>query len=297
MKKIAIIINGLHGLNKNSERILSLLEQDPAFSCTRMLTTAMGDAHRFTVEAIDKNFQVILAVGGDGTVNEVITGIMVAGQPVLFGVLPNGTGNDFSRSIQIFNSGNELKKSIHEQLAQKIDVGKITVDKTEHYFLNIADIGFGGKAIHILNHQRKWIKGTRSYPLAILRTFLFYRRAKLELKTDTNAYSGEVFMAAICNGKVFASGITINPFADPGNGTLSITLLKRINFFHYLKYLKRLKRGETIDHPQVEYWQCKEMNIKILSGNALCEADGESVSEGNYNIKVIPGAVTLLQPH
>jgi diacylglycerol kinase (ATP) len=297
VKKIAIIINGLHGLQQQCELIINALEKQSDFSCTRMITKAQGDAYNFTQQAILNNYNVLIAIGGDGTVNEVVNGIMNSHRSVEFAILPNGTGNDFVKSIQQFETGEQLIESILKTSIRKIDVGNIIVNSKDHYFLNIADIGFGGKAIHLLNRQRKWIKGTRSYPLAILRTFLSFRRPTLKIKCGENRYTGDTFMIAICNGRVFGSGITINPMADPGNGVFEITVLKKINFLHYLKYLNRLKRGELIHHPQVEYWQGKELEIISLSKDTSCEADGESIPTGNYTIKIIPEALQLLQPH
>lgn len=261
------------------------------------LTEHQGHARQLAQEVIQNGAHTIIASGGDGTVNEVVNGILESGKrEVQLIIVPAGTGNDFMRPRVNFTSASHLLESILSNKYQPMDAGVITSHNKQYYFLNIADAGFGGSTVHTLNQVRGLISGKIAYPLAILITFLKYRKPKIALRVGEHYYSGPALMVAVCNGSCFGNGIYIHPGADPTDGKLNITLLGKVSLFDYIRYLPKLKKGMKIKHPELHYVEGTDCTIQLISGKMDIEADGEIVTLQNPEIKILPGVLRYIGP-
>lgn len=282
MFKIAFIINGSKKLTSEVEEVIAECQNHPQIELKRFVTKQQKDATRFALDCCEKEYEYVVAVGGDGTINEVLNGIMqFDGECPILGVLPIGTGNDFVKSAGLKLNKTTFLHSILTNSTNEIDTVKLETVNSVHYFLNIADVGFGGKVVELLEQQRKYFGGKASYALAIVRTFLKYKRPIVSIQTNDFKYEGEILMIAICNGSTFGNGLIINPSANMNDGILNITLLKKVTLVDYVKNLKNLKKGQEIKHNEAIYLQTKSVEIKILKGEAVSELDGESLKDGN----------------
>lgn len=297
MQNVSIIVHGRHGLNALLKDFIALYKDDSKIRIHLKTTKKEGDAHAFAADAVQGRHQVIIAAGGDGTVNGVLNGMFSVelSHPKLL-IVPIGTGNDFMKTRRKFTTGQQVYDAIISTKSTLIDVGQIQEKEQKHYFLNIADAGFGGETVHTLNRHRKYIGGKIAYPLAILRTFLIYRKAEIAFSCDHFSYQGKVFMLVFCNSSTFASGIIINPDADPTDGVLNITLLGKVSFLDYVRYLPKLKKGIKINHPELHYLTTKSAQMTLLSGKAPVEVDGETVNLKNINVLLIPSVLQLIEP-
>ncbi len=261
------------------------------------LTEKTGDARKFAFESTQKNYDIIIAAGGDGTINEVLNGMFDSEEekPHLL-IVPIGTGNDFMLNRNIFTSPEQLYNSITSLERTSLDIGSIKENTKVHYFLNIADAGFGGATVHTLNRQRKFLRGKISYSIAILRTFFYYRKPTIEFESPNFNYKGKALMVAFCNSESFGNGIRIHPEADPSDQNMNITLLGKVSLFDYLRYLPKLKKGIRIDHPELHYFIANEAHLKVIEGSAPIEADGEAVTYRNVKVSLVPSAVKLIEP-
>jgi diacylglycerol kinase family enzyme len=187
-----------------------------------------------------------------------------------------------------------LTDSILNRNVKSVDVAKVVYTSGARYFLNIADIGFGGKVVQVLDKQRRFIGGKASYALAILRSFLGYRRPELEITCENFQYRGSVLMVAICNGRIFGDGLTINPYAFMNDGKLNITLLGKVTLFDYIRNLSNLKSGKEIRHPEAHYLEASEISVRIINGEAVGELDGEYFPDGNCTFSILPSEIELL---
>lgn len=293
--KVAFIINGARKLTTQAAQAIGICRKETGMEVQVLKTTHAREAITIANRCVVEKFDVVIAVGGDGTVNEVLNGLMeYDGEQPILGVLPNGTGNDFVRGTDLKLSFVDLPAAIREKRSEKIDVIKATFSNDQRYFLNIADIGFGGKVVQVLDKQRQFIGGKASYAIAILRAFMGYRRPELEISAGEFSYSGSVLMVAICNGRIFGDGLTINPFAKMDDGKLNITLLGKVTLFDYVKNLKNLKTGKVINHPEAIYLEASEVNVRLINGEAVGEMDGEYFPEGTCRMEVIPSALSIL---
>lgn len=291
MTKVTFIINGSRKLNKTALDIISELRNNAGFEIVE-LTSEYGGHSKELAEWAAKVSDIIIAVGGDGTAHEVINGILNSGEDVLFGIIPSGTGNDFLRSTSGF-SQNKLLEAVRTKSYRQIDVGEMSNGTEKRYFLNIADVGFGAKVIEKMNRQRKnGLKGKLSYSLAIVRTFLSYKKEVISIEADDFSYSGKALMVAFCNGSTFGHGLTINPGAKIDSGELALTIIGDVSLYEYVKNLGRLKKGHPINHPEVQY--ATVSTLKIKANKSCLEADGEYCGANISQIRVIPGVIKLL---
>ncbi len=295
IKKIAFIINGARPLNPNIQAIIDQCLADYSLGVQISKTTKEKEADELSTKFSNDGIDLIIAVGGDGTVNEVMNGMMRASKKPLLAIIANGTGNDFYRSA--FNnstSGNFLSALKNAQI-MPVDVGKIESDFGTKYFLNIADVGFGASVVEILNKQRKYLGGKASYALAILRTFLGFKTPHLSIRSQSYQYAGPVFMVAFCNGDMFGDGLYIHPGAKVNDGMLNITLLKKIGLMDYVRNLKNLKTGKRINHPEAFYFMENELTIQVVKGKAVTETDGEHWPTAEIKVSIVPAAIQLLK--
>lgn len=293
--KVAFIINGSKKLSDSAREAIDYCSADPALEVHVYKTSRSKEAIELAQKCTEDNFESIIAVGGDGTVNEVLNGVMkVVGKNPILCVLPNGTGNDFVRGTSLMLNPNELVSALKNKQTNSVDIACVTSSKSVRYFINIADVGFGGKVVQVLDRQRRFIGGKASYAIAILRAFTGYRRPVLEITTDDFTYKGSVLMVAICNGRIFGDGLTINPFAEMNDGKLNITLLGKVTLFDYVKNLKNLKSGKVINHPEAIYKVSRKVSIKVLKGEAVGELDGEFLDTGEIEIDVVANGIQLL---
>ncbi len=297
MVRIAFIINGSKKLTVQVQDILSQCKEHPEIEAIQFCTKRTKEAIEIAKLCTIQNFDVIVSVGGDGTMNEVLNGIMYAKteiKPVL-AILPNGTGNDFIKSAKLKANTADFVNAILENRTSKIDIGRIESNNRIHYFLNISDTGFGGKVIEILDKQRKYFGGKMSYSIAILRAFFGFKRPTLSIVTDDFQFQGEVLIVAICNGGVFGNGLTINPYAKIDDGVLNITLLGKVSLFDYIKNLRNLKKGIPITHPEAHYLEAKSIEIRSIKGKVSSEMDGEFLEIGDQIISVVENGIKILR--
>ena len=277
--RILFIINGSKKLSKIANEAIQLIKNRDGNRCEIIQTQFRKEATEIArKESLTAN--VIIAVGGDGTCNEIVEGIAQSGnKDVLFGVIPNGTGNDFLRMTIGFDS-NRFVDRVSKAEYLHIDLGYVKTKEGDRHFLNIADIGLGGKVVEIMNRQRKVnIGGKFSYASAILRGFLSYKKSEMTIVGDDFTHTGKVLMLAACNGAVFGHGLVVGPEAKLDDGIINITLLGNITVADYLKNLKKIKRGDKIKHPEVFYFKSKHIKISQTEGQMYSETDGELVYE------------------
>jgi diacylglycerol kinase (ATP) len=292
-KSIALIIHGHRSLSRTTSEAIRLLEENSGLTVKRMKTKGPKDAIQLAQKACVE-YDVVLAVGGDGTCNEVINGIMLSKcDEVQFGVIPNGTGNDFVRNLPKFSAVDFCANLVNGK-GKRIDVGQIHFVDSSRYFLNVADIGFGAKVVETMERQRKkGLGGKTSYSLAILRTFFTYKKPNIVVEGDGIEFSGKALMMVFSNGSTFGHGLQVFPGAELDSGILGLTMIGNVSLYEYVKNLKNLRKGRRIKHKEVHYHEFE--TLKIQAGdNVFVETDGEIAGKSSVMIEVIPKAIFLI---
>lgn len=292
--RVSFIINSTRKLSSFAEDVIALVEESNELQGSYHYTN--GPKH--AVDIANEQAAVvdlIVAVGGDGTCNEVINGIELAKMSkTKFAVIPTGSGNDFSGLFSV-KTPQEFVSKILNRSFDFIDLGIVELDTKKSTFVNVADIGFGAKVVEILNRQRaKGLGGKASYAIAILRTFFLHKKAYIEIQSADFEFKGKFLMVAFCNGSTFGHGLVINPQAKVNSGKLHLTIIGDVSIITYLLNLNRLKKGIPINHPKVHYFDTEKASIKVNGVKQWVEGDGELLGADVNLVYVKPNAIELL---
>jgi len=301
--KIAIILNGISLAKKNFYKsILPALQQ--SFLVEVFETRSQQDAVSLSSQAVDKNFDVIIAAGGDGTVHQVVNGMLEGREPhhsppVLM-ILPLGTGNDFARSLNISTDSNQLISLLSRFHVKQVDVGTVTFTNTTgtseaRYFINVADVGMGPEVVKRVLNSKRLLGSWASYYLAILETFIRYKPVEVVATTATWSWHGKLRTLAIANGNFYGHGLCIAPDAQPDDGIFESFICGDASTLDFILQSNNLKLGKHIKHPKVFYNKTTSVS---LQATALCsiEADGEWLGTLPATLAMAPHKIKLLVP-
>lgn len=295
MHQIYCITNGNKQINAKNQLILAELQQFFGAQFHIFKSDSPFEAQSF-IHALTPECTHLLGVGGDGTFNVLVNGVCnhpdQQFNPIL-GIIPNGTGNDFFRSAG-FHKDARFIELIQNQQFDFFDVGLIETAAETRYFANIADIGFGGAVVLELQHFRKKFGPNFSYGLAIIKTFLNYKRPKVSITCKHFNYNGELLLAAFCNGSIFGDGLYIHPGAQINDGELKLTLLGKVSLLDYLKNVLKVKRGKKIKHPEAHYLSIAFPITLACDEQLHAETDGEYIGGSSFKIDLVPNRLKLL---
>ena len=286
---------------KRRKSVISKIESEfKDHSIAIHLTSYPKHAEILARDLIEHGYDYMIAVGGDGTLNEVINGILTAPVPTnklpVLGVFPKGSANDFARSIDVKSSETQLHEMILHKSYHKIDIGKIMRDNDSQprYFINIAGLGLGPEVVLHMGNS-KLLGPKLSYFKAIIQTFTKYKRKAIYCKTENWEWRGNLLQMAVANGKFFGNGICVCPDAVVDDGIFHIALFGELSIKDYLKNLKNLKKGIKITHKDAHYHTAKELRIENLNeGVCDIETDGEYIGSSPATISVVPKAINFL---
>lgn len=205
-------------------------------------------------------FDVVVAVGGDGTVNEVATGAFRAQK--IMGVIPTGTGNDFARALGKLTGLHEYIHRIATGRVKSIDVGSIRIDGNELIFVNGVGVGFDAEVARESKKIRR-LKGLSKYLLSVARTLSKYKSGLMRIELDDRTIEQRTFLVAIGNGVSSGGGFLLTPHALLDDGILDVCIVSDVSIPKVLQVLPRVLNGTHEKHPEV--FMTKTKHIKIQS--------------------------------
>ncbi|MDR1300788.1 MAG: diacylglycerol kinase family lipid kinase [Candidatus Nomurabacteria bacterium] len=230
------------------------------------------------VRKLPKTGKVIFAVGGDGTMNEVLQGMMKTNN--VMGVIPNGTGNDFSASLA------KIKDK-----EPKIDVGVLN---HRQYFLNYVGMGFSTNVTVAASQKfrRKWIPKKARFPLSILHTVATFRPMKIKFTINGTTKEERSTIIVAANGSRFGLEYFIAPEADLRDGEMDICFVDAVSLPVLIPLINSVKTGEHVKNPNVHMRRTD--HVKIQSEKHVSfDIDGELMTANKLDIKIIRGGVTI----
>ncbi len=289
--KYKLIANPAAGRGRSRETVLRVVElfkkRRVAFDLE--LTRSAGDAAVIARDAL-ASFDVVVAVGGDGTVNEIVPGMLFSGKPL--GIIPAGSGNDFIKSLGIPNS---IERAVDLVLAgntRLIDVGKIN----DRYFANGVGIGFDAavnRASYGINHSKQ---GFLLYFCASMRTLGKYDPVPLRVTVDGGVFKESVFLLTTGNGTTVGGGFKLTPHAKLDDGLLDVTIVKPLSVPVLLWHLPKVFLG-TIERAGKYATLLRTQKMVVeADGPVPVHADGEIYGETmtRFEIEVVPNALTVI---
>lgn len=294
--KFLIIINPNSGKRKSinvfKKNLKPSLEHN-SFDYKTKTTTYSGHAEQI-IESIDLlNFDAILVLGGDGTMHEVINGLLKRqdGINLPIGNIPTGSGNSLLYDLGKFNVKDTIN-IIFKNKIRKIDILELSTLNKKIYSMNLVGWGMGND-IGLRAEKMRWL-GPMRYNVASLVEILKYKGRQATIKIDNIKYDDSYALITICNTIHVGKGMKMAPNASLYDKKMDIIMIKN-NFskFELLKLFPQLFSGNHIKNKKVTYIQAEKFSLKTLKDDIL-NIDGEIKGETPINIKVIPECIKLL---
>lgn len=286
---------------KDWERISSLLERS-SIAVTGQFTESKGQAIDFARKAIEAGYRKIISIGGDGTLNEVVNGVLTQtacpSNEVALALIPVGTGNDWGRMFGIPLVYEGAVNVIRENKQLLHDAGVITYhtgnEKHTRYFINIAGLGFEAMVVTRTNKAKDKGRSNKAiYFYNLLASLISYKKTEADITIDGRTTRSRVFSINVGNGRYCGGGMRQTPDAIPDDGLLDITVIKEFGRIEIIRNLQLLYDGTILSHPKVDGYRTSSM--KVTSGAILyAEADGESLGHTPLEFSVMPGALRVV---
>ena len=232
----------------------------------------------------------VVAAGGDGTVHEVVNGLMRADGRAALGVIPLGSGDDFAKLI----SKDFIQILLHKK-ARQFDVGRITSGSEVRYFANGMDIGFGAHGAANVARVPRFLTGFGAYLGALALTMVRYPLLRIRLQLDdAPAFELTTAMTAVMNGTTFGGGFRVCPDAQPDDGLLDLLLVDAVGRLEILQLVPKILKGAHPGDPRLRLVRAKRVSIES-DDPLLLEADGEIAftAAKRINIEVLPRALRV----
>lgn len=303
-----VIVNPNAGRKKGEKdwNQIKTLFQQSEIQISSIFTKHQGHAIDIVKKAIQDGFRKFIVVGGDGTLNEAINGILsqntIPSNEIIIGMIPVGTGNDWGRMYQIPNDYQEAVELIKNEKTFVQDAGKVSYwDKDGQklrYFVNMAGMGYDALVAKKTNIMKaKGGGGPFAYLINLFLGLIQYKFTFLELSIDgKEVFKGKVFSMNIGICKYNGGGMMQLPYAEPDNGLFDITLIKKTNKLKVITNIKNLYDGSFVRMPEVETFKGKQISLLSKPKNTIfLEADGESLGYSPMEFAIIPKSIKLLR--
>jgi YegS/Rv2252/BmrU family lipid kinase len=265
-------------------------------------TTAPLHATTLTRQALKESYELIVALGGDGIINEVVNGFFEAGRPVnpqaVLGILPFATGADFVKTVSIPLDFRTAVKRLNGSSSSPCDVGLISSNglndrPVTRYFINVAECGVGAEVVERVNRTTKIFGGRASFTWSILRTMPFYRNKTISYSVDKGQETEvRINNLIVANGRFFGAGLQPAPDAQIDDGLFDVATIGDIGFVNGAKNLSKLRDGTYLKLPYVTFQRGKSVSARCTE-QVLIEADGEVIGKLPATFELVPAAIRL----
>ena len=263
------------------------------------LTEAPGHAIELAKSAAKKGYELVVSVGGDGTINEIVNGLYDAGSigDVRLGIISTGAGNDYIRTIGIPRHYKEACRCLTNPRKLVVDLGVVEYVSNgqilKRLFVNFAGLGFDAEVVKATTQRFKALGSVPSYLFGLLATFLFYKNKEVSLKLDGQAEKRKVCVILMGNGKYGGGGMLATPNADPTDGLLDVLIIDDLSKPDLLWSLPRVYRGTHLTHPKVTVTRARDIDVRPTQRMSV-QADGELLGEAPARFSVLPAALNVV---
>ncbi len=256
------------------------------------LTFEAGDATRLARASARAGAEVVIAAGGDGTVNEVVNGLGRLRNPPRLGILPIGTGNDFAMGLGIPHDLDAAARVAVEGRPLDIDVARVN----DRLFVNVSTGGFGAEATEQTPSETKRLLGPLAYIVTGAREFVELRPTGARFTTDGRRfYEGEILLFAVGNARRTGGGSLLTPRAELGDGMLDLLVVEAMPRLDFLALLPDLRAGTHLESPGVRYTRAASI-VVTPSETISVNADGEPVRARSFRYSLCPRRLTVMAP-
>ena len=295
-----LIVNPVAGAGRTAKKWPQIMArlQSIGLRFEHDLTEAPGHARELARSAADRGYELVVSVGGDGTINEVVNGLYDAGNiaDVMLGIIGTGTGHDYIRTIGIPWAYQEACQCLKSPKKFVVDVGVIEyfVDgqMVKRLFVNFAGLGFDAEIVKATTQKYKALNSTASYLTGLFTALLFYKNKEVTLIVDGEVSERKVCTVLVSNGKYGGGGMLAAPDAELTDGLLDVLIIGDLSKPDLLWSLPRVYKGTHLTHPKVTMKRAKEIEIQSTEAVSL-QVDGELLGELPARFYVLPAALNV----
>lgn len=295
-----VIVNPTSGngsSKKHWPKIKRLLEKH-LFTFEFAFTEHSKHSIQLVHQAIKRDYRNIISIGGDGTLHNIVNGIMtqndVPSSEVNVGVIPIGTGNDWVKTHNIPKDFEAAIKIINKGKLACQDIGRISVNgiETPIFFNNLAGVGFDGFVVS--NVEKHKHIGALAYLYGTIISLFSFKNFKSEVTIETEQTSGKTLMILIGLCKYSGGGMQLTESPDPFDGLLDLTIAQDLSKFEIIKNLPKLFNGSITNYKKVKAFKTESVRIQINQENSpYIQADGELIGKGNIEVSIIKKAFSF----
>lgn len=293
MEKIKFIINPSSGRQMIDRRIDSLIKKllNDGYLIAKHYTKGKDDATYETIATCKENFDLIVVCGGDGTVNEVVKGLMLSDKKVPIAIIASGTVNDFAKFLNLPSTINGIYRLIKKRNTMQVDVGKLG----DQYFVNVAAGGLLTSVAHTAQPEMKAILGKIAYYLEGLKELMKERLEpiKVEIRTPEIVLKEEILLFLISNSSSIGGFKKLAPSAEICDGLLDVVVIKKTEITELATIFINIFKGEHINHPKVIYFKTDTIEISS-DDDVIIDIDGEYGGKLPACFQVVKNAIEIV---
>lgn len=254
-------------------------------------------------QAAEEGCDLVIAMGGDGTVHEVMNGLMQVPKSMrpMMGIVPNGSGNDFAYSIGVTQkSAHALAHALKAGNIQAVDIGLLTDEHgRREYFDNTLGVGFDA-VVTIRSHKLPIVKGFLMYLTAVIQTILLnHNPAKVIIETESEKIQESILMATLCNGPREGGGFMLSPNSKNDDGKMEYVIVKKVSRAMMFRLVPEFMKGTHMRFKQVRMGEFKKLTL-VSDLPLYIHADGEIFTSFGSNLKklsfeILPQALKVVR--
>jgi diacylglycerol kinase (ATP) len=244
---------------------------------------------------------LIVAVGGDGTLNEVVNGLMHAGATAELATIPFGTGMDFVRTHAIPNKFEDAVRTAVTGKTRTIDVGRVSYQswdgqKAERYVANVGSVGMSAAVAQRANGMSKALGGKATFFYALVRVFLQWQNTLVSVELEGGEqHEARMHDVIVANGRWHGGAMLLAPDAQPDDGLFDVVLIGDINKRDFVTTSPKIYKGTYIEHPKVDVLRTRAVTVDAPERLPI-ELDGEQVGTTPARFEIVPGALRVRVP-
>ena len=244
--------------------------------------------------ARDAAGRLLVVVGGDGTMNEVVNGAAATGAEIA--ILPNGTGQDFGRTHAIPTAFDDAVRVALDGETRTIDVGRVTLDGETRYFANVGSAGMSGSVARRANAMSKRLGGRATFFYALTLEFLAWQNTEVTVRLDGGEERrGAMHDVIVAIGRWHGGGMKLAPDASQDDGLFDVVLIGDVNKLDFLTTAPKLYSGTYLAHPKVDHVRSAMVEIDAVAPLPI-EVDGEPIGTTPARFEVVPAALRIRVP-
>lgn len=289
-KQVRIILNPISGTRRkvNLSALASRIADPGKFHIEIHQTRSARHAFDLSEEAAEKGVDLIVAAGGDGTLNQVAAGLTGTGKPL--GIVPLGSGNGFARALGIPLDAEKALSVAFTGRPRLVDTGKAN----QHTFLNVC--GFGFDAHVSAQFAQAGTRGFSTYARISMRELSKFQPESYKVKYNGTDTEYSAFVMSVCNGPQYGSNAWIAPMADFSDGTFDVTILQKTGWLNMGRMAFHLFRKELHHAPGYQGFRTSELTV-IMPEAGFVNIDGEAIRfEPVVEIKNLPNSLQVIIP-